>query len=181
MTNNDYKYILSVIDIYSRFGFARPLIKKEGKDVANSLKDIFYEHRPCKFLQSDNGTEFKNKYIKEICEQFNIEQIHGRTNHPKSQGIVRRFNQTITKFLSKLLFNEDEKNWIKQLNKVIYNYNITIHSSSKKSSFEKYKNIKGFNDFNIKNDETARPNENLYEKDVFENDNWSSNETNENS
>ncbi|KAG0442608.1 Gag-Pol polyprotein [Dictyocoela muelleri] len=145
--NNNYKWIFSIIDIYSRFGFVRPLESKNSKIIAEILRSLFLEHGPCCILQSDNGTEFKNKNIKDLCLEFGITQIHGRPNNPKSQGIVERFNQTITKFLSKSLYIEEEKIWIKNLNNVIYNYNITIHSALKKSPFQKYKNITGFNSF----------------------------------
>ncbi|KAG0440842.1 Gag-Pol polyprotein [Dictyocoela muelleri] len=108
--NGGYKWILTVIDIYSRFGFVKALKNKTGTLVVAGLKDIFHEHGPCEILQSDNGTEFKNKDIQKLCEDLNIEQIHGRPNHPQSQGIVERFNQTITRFISKTLSPSDTKN-----------------------------------------------------------------------
>ncbi|KAG0418124.1 Gag-Pol polyprotein [Dictyocoela roeselum] len=143
--NEDYKYILSVIDIYSRFGIVRALKSKSGGIIANTLREIFYEYGPCQILQSDNGLEFKNAHVQELCEEFNITQIHGRPNHPQSQGIVERFNQTITRFISKQLNNEKDKIWYDKLKKVVYYYNITAHAAFKKSPFVKYRNIKGFN------------------------------------
>ncbi|KAG0435877.1 Gag-Pro-Pol polyprotein [Dictyocoela muelleri] len=107
--NNGLKWVLSIIDIYSRFGFVKALENKTRSLVAASLKDIFMEHGPCKHLQSDNRLEFKNKYIKKLCDEFNIEQIHGQPNNSQSQGIVERFNQTLTRFISKNISNNSEK------------------------------------------------------------------------
>ena len=39
--NKDYRYILVVLDIFSRFAWARPLKKKTGVEVSNALNDIF--------------------------------------------------------------------------------------------------------------------------------------------
>ena len=54
-----YKYIMSVIDIFSRFLFLRPLQTKETNEVAEHLLDIYIEHGPPEILQSDQGQKFK--------------------------------------------------------------------------------------------------------------------------
>ena len=49
---DSYKYIMSVIDIFSRFPFLRPLRTKEMSEVAQHLLDIYSEHGPPEILQS---------------------------------------------------------------------------------------------------------------------------------
>ena len=39
--NNSYKYILTVIDVYSRFAWAIPIKSKTGKDVVDAFESIF--------------------------------------------------------------------------------------------------------------------------------------------
>ena len=46
--NQGVKYILAVIDIFSKYGWLVPLKNKTGKAVANALKEIFAERRPTK-------------------------------------------------------------------------------------------------------------------------------------
>ena len=58
---NKYKYILSGIDVASRYKVARPLRTKQAKDVAEMIADI-YKVGPLtypKIFQCDNGSEFK--------------------------------------------------------------------------------------------------------------------------
>ena len=43
--NRGYKYILVVLDVFSRFAWARPLKTKTGAEVANAFQDIFREGR----------------------------------------------------------------------------------------------------------------------------------------
>ena len=58
--NAGYRYILMVIDVFSRYGFARPVKQKTGEEVARALESIFYksQRHPKFYLQSDEGKEF---------------------------------------------------------------------------------------------------------------------------
>ena len=53
---NNYKYIMSVIDMFSWFVFLRPLQLTESAEVVEHLLDIYNEHGPPDILQSDQGT-----------------------------------------------------------------------------------------------------------------------------
>ena len=57
--NNNYKYILTVIDVLSKYAFAKPLKTKSSKDVLKAFENIFKERKPFK-LQTDKGKEFVN-------------------------------------------------------------------------------------------------------------------------
>ena len=60
-----YRYVLSVMDVFSRFHWLYPLQRKFPHLIAESLFKIFSEHgSPCR-LQSDNGGEFK-KNVKRV-------------------------------------------------------------------------------------------------------------------
>ena len=52
--NQGYRYILCVVDIFSRFAYARALKSKTGADVAEALESIFAIAKP-KYLQTDQG------------------------------------------------------------------------------------------------------------------------------
>ena len=69
-----YKYIMSVIDIFSRFVFLRPLQSKESAEIAENLRNIYNEHGPPEILPSDQGTEFKG-VVKTLCEALNVRII----------------------------------------------------------------------------------------------------------
>ena len=53
---DNYKYIMSVIDMFSWFVFLRPLQLTESAEVVEDLLDIYNEHGPPDILQSDQGT-----------------------------------------------------------------------------------------------------------------------------
>jgi transposase InsO family protein len=59
--NKGYEYLLTVIDVLSRFAFVEPIKKKTGKYVVEALKKIFStSRRKPKYLQTDEGLEFFN-------------------------------------------------------------------------------------------------------------------------
>jgi transposase InsO family protein len=57
--NNQYRYLLVRVDIYSRYAFVKPLKTKSARNVANKFEQILIEENemPLK-IQSDEGTEF---------------------------------------------------------------------------------------------------------------------------
>ena len=62
--NNNYKYISTVIDIFSKDSWCYPLKNKNSNDIINSFKDIFKKSkRKQYFIQSDEGSEFINKIV----------------------------------------------------------------------------------------------------------------------
>ncbi|KAF9764450.1 Gag-Pol polyprotein [Nosema granulosis] len=74
------------------------------------MLSAFYRHTESPaILQSDNGKEFINKEMHSLCERFNIVYKHSRLCHPQSNGLFARFNQTLTGYLQKYIFEEEKE------------------------------------------------------------------------
>jgi len=58
----DSKWILTVVDVFSKYLWARPLKNKSAEEVKEAFSCIFKERRPI-VLQIDNGKEFKNTVL----------------------------------------------------------------------------------------------------------------------
>ena len=69
--NKGYRYLLTCIDIFSKFAFVIPLKDKKGINVKNALQKIF-KQRKCEFIWSDRGTEFYNKQVQDLLNENNI-------------------------------------------------------------------------------------------------------------
>ena len=85
--NRGIKYLLAVIDVFSKYGYLVPLKDKTGKSVASVLKTIFKERQPEK-MWVDKGKEFYNKDVKELIELYSTE------NEEKS-SVVERWIRTM--------------------------------------------------------------------------------------
>ena len=93
--NNNYKYILTVIDFFSNYSWCYPLKNKNSTEIINSFKDIFKKSkRSPNFIQSDEGSEFTNKSVQNFFNENNIKWYH-TFNRDIKCSICERFNRTI--------------------------------------------------------------------------------------
>ena len=85
--NQTFKFVLVVLDIFSRFMFLRPLETKFSAEVAKQLVHLFNDVGPPKVVQTDQGTEFKG-VVKQVMTTMGVRIIHSRPYHPQAQGKV---------------------------------------------------------------------------------------------
>ena len=126
--NDGVTFLLLVIDIFSKYGWAIPLKNKEGKTVAEALKTIFKERKPEK-LWTDKGKEFYNKDVKDLIELYSTE------NEEKS-SIVERWIRTMKEKMWKYFTDNNTYTYIDILPDPVEDYNNTIHSSTKLTPVE---------------------------------------------
>ena len=65
--NRGVKYLLVVMDVFSKYGWLIPLKDKMGKSVASALKTTFKERKPEK-MWVDKGKEFYNNDVKDLIK-----------------------------------------------------------------------------------------------------------------
>ena len=103
LPHGSYKWILHIVDHWSKFHFAFPLAQKSATDVAGALhKWVFPVMGLPSILQSDNGQEFINKVIDEVVATWpgQVQLVSGRPRHPQSQGLVEQAHYTLDGMLS---------------------------------------------------------------------------------
>lgn len=126
--NKGYRYILTVIDVFSRYAFARGLKSKHGKGVSNALEDIFIlSNRKPKYIQCDQGKEFYNIHVKSLLKRYDIELFSVFSD--VKCALVERFNRTLKDKMYKYFTYNGTYNWIDVLSKLISSYNSSIHST----------------------------------------------------
>ena len=128
--NNNFKYILTVLDSFSRFGFAYPLATKQPKEVIDCLLELFMIIGKPEELYCDLGSNFVSEYNKIINSKLDIKMSNSFANNHKTAGIIERFNQTIQNAIRKLNDNDRQK-WPSLLKFIINNYNSVPHGSLK--------------------------------------------------
>ena len=70
--NNGIKYLLTVIDIFSKFIWIVHLQRKTGQEVANTFSRILKERRHSK-MWVDKGRQFHNKDVQKLVEFYSTE------------------------------------------------------------------------------------------------------------
>jgi hypothetical protein len=124
--NSGYKYILSVIDCFSRVAYVAELKKKTGGEVSVALVEIFDKFGQCKYLQTDEGTEFSK--VRLILEKWVVTHFH--INSDTKACIVERFQRTLMSKIFRYFEYYHTKTYISVLDDIVTAYNnTTIHSS----------------------------------------------------
>ena len=131
-----YKYILSGVDVASRYKVARPLRSKKASDVAFLLRTIYGNDRiPLnypKIFQVDNGSEFKGEVTK-LLEKNNIEIRRATTKYKHTHtAFAESFNKILAERLFKIQdaqeLNDPETvatTWVRHLYQLVDEINDT--------------------------------------------------------
>lgn len=125
--NDGYKYILMVMDCFSRKAWARPLKDKSGKSVADAFSDIFKDQSPPTKLQSDKGREFYNSDVNFLFKKKGVTLFS--TEDPATKAcMVERLNRTIKVRMYGYFHAKKTTRWIDILQDLILSYNSKVHS-----------------------------------------------------
>lgn len=122
--NKDYKYILIVINCFSKYVWALPLKSKTGTEVSASMEQIFKQQTP-KNLQTDMGKEFFNKQFEVLTKKYNVN--HYNTFSEKKASIVERVNRTLKGWMWKEFNMQGNYKWLTLLPQIVHQYNNKIH------------------------------------------------------
>ena len=129
--NKNYKYILTVIDFFSKYSWCYPLKTKKSEEIINSFKDIFKKSkRKPTMIQSDEGTEFTNNQTQTFFKDNNINWYHSYNRDIKC-SICERYNRTILNKIYKNFTLNNNTIWINDLDKLVNEYNNSYHRSIK--------------------------------------------------
>jgi transposase InsO family protein len=125
--NDGYKFLLNVIDVFSRYAWSVPLKYKTGASVTTALKALFINRQP-RTLQSDEGTEFVNRTVQRYLKNQVIE-FH-TTHIPDIKcALIETFNRTLKSKIYKYFTKHITYRYINILQKLLEGYNNTVHST----------------------------------------------------
>jgi len=132
--NNGYKYLLTVIDCFSKYAWAVPLKSKQSHEIINAFTEIF-KFRKCMKLQCDKGTEFINKPVQAFLKSENV-HFFTADNPDIKASMVERFNRTLKTKMWKYFTHTKTTKYIDVLEKLLISYNNSYHSSIKMAPVE---------------------------------------------
>ena len=125
-TNNDVRFLLTVIDCFSRFLWMRPLKNKNGTTVASAMQDILEnmkESESIKRLVSDRGSEFTSSQWRNLMQRYGIKHTYANT-HPR---FAERVQQSIQNMITMWLTEQESRTYIDVLPRIVETYNDRFH------------------------------------------------------
>jgi transposase InsO family protein len=125
--NNGNKYLLTVVDCFSKFAWVIPTKSKSANDVLDAFKKLFFNSAPRKpkLLQTDKGKEFVNSKVQTYLRSLGIK--HFSTNSEMKASMVERFNRTINGLLERYLTFHKTERYMDVLQDLVKNYNNSYH------------------------------------------------------
>ena len=132
--NSNYKFILTVIDILTKFAWAIPLSNKSGLSITNGFKIVLSENpqgaseiRKPEKLWVDRCSEFYNKTFKSLLKEYET-KLYSTYSDLKAV-FIEKFNRTLLHIINKPMFINGDGNWVNIINDEVINNNNNIHST----------------------------------------------------
>ncbi|RWS21323.1 hypothetical protein B4U80_03489, partial [Leptotrombidium deliense] len=123
--NNGYKYLLTAIDLFSKYAFAVPIKNKKAETVVAAFEKIFKRRIPLK-LQTDKGKEFINSSLQKFLKNNHVKFFTSHNDVIKC-SVVERFNRTLKSKMFKYFTANGTRKYIDVLQDFLNSYNNSYH------------------------------------------------------
>ena len=127
--NKGFKYLLTCVDIFSKYAWVIPLKTKQGQELVKALRTILSSGRKPLKLQTDKGTEFLNRQFQKFLRDNNIHFF--TVNSGLKASVIERFNRTFKNKMYKYFTAKNTLSYIDVLPQLVSSYNNTYHRSIK--------------------------------------------------
>ena len=129
---NGFKYLLVIIDVYSKYPFVFPTRNMETSTVMEKFTEIFAMYGYPDAILSDRGTNFESEAFQTFCKKRSIKKLRTTSYHPEGNGICERFNRTIKQLIFALLTSRElsRNQWSKVLPEAVHSYRFSVHNTT---------------------------------------------------
>jgi len=144
--NHGFKWILLVIDVFTRQAYAQPMKSKESENSLSAFKKIIGEKGKPEKLITDNGSEFTNREFQKFLSNSNVFHETNEPQYHPTLGMIDRLCRTIKEKIFKYFTDKNETNWVDHLQNIINAYNLSPHEAledltPQEAAEEKYKSF----------------------------------------
>jgi transposase InsO family protein len=133
-THSNNKYILTVIDHFSKYVSAYPLPNKSAETVTRAMVQFISNNSVPKEIVSDRGSEFISELFTKTCKLLEAKNKFTTAYHPMANGLTEKANSTIKKTLSHLA-KDDRFTWDDQLPTAVLAINTSFQTSIQEIPF----------------------------------------------
>ena len=128
--NDGVSYLLTCIDVFSKYAYVIPLKRKTGRSLVKAFETIFKTGEVPLRLQTDKGTEFRNRLFQTFLKKHNVHFFVSQNDDIKA-AIVERFNRTLKERMWRYFTKHNTKRYVDILPNLVKSYNKTYHRSIK--------------------------------------------------
>ncbi|CAF1339298.1 unnamed protein product, partial [Rotaria sp. Silwood1] len=130
------RYIISLTDVLSKFVITKAVRDCSAATAAKFLiNDVILKYGAPTCILTDNGTHFTSQIMNKLFDNLGVTHLYSTVYHPQTNGQIERFNATMDGKIAALC-NERRTDWDEVLQFVTFNYNTSIHATTKQTPFE---------------------------------------------
>ena len=135
-TRSGKQYAIVFVDFLTKWPEVFATLGQDTGIIAKLLiEKIIPVHGVPQQLLSDRGGCFVSKLVFELYRLLGIDKIQTTAYHPKSDGMVERFNRTLIEMLAKTA-RKDPRKWDQQLPFTLFAYRTSPHESTGATPFK---------------------------------------------
>lgn len=108
-STSGFRYIITLVDKYSRWVEAYPARSITAVDVADALFQYVSRFGLMTALITDQGRQFMSAVFQSVCGLLGVDHIHTTPYHPAANGAVERQHRTLMSVLSLLTQSDDHQ------------------------------------------------------------------------
>ena len=135
-SENGNKYVMVMTDAFTKWVELAAITDKTAKTIGR----IFFEGWICRFsapltIVTDQGKEFNNAILKEICQLWQIDKKRTSPFHPQTNSSAESYNRSLIKYFKAMLADHSMLDWECLLPCASMAYNCHIHRSTAETPF----------------------------------------------
>ena len=128
--NKEFRFLLCVIHIFSKYAWVIPLKDKKGVTITNIFQKMLKEsNRKPNEMSVDKGNEFYNSSFKKCLKDNNIEKYS--INSEGESVVAKRFIRTLKTKIYQYMTSISKKVYVDKLDDIVNEYNNTYHRTIK--------------------------------------------------
>ena len=132
--SNGHRFILVAIDYFTKWVEAASYPNVTRNVIQKFIKrDLICRYGLPERIVTDNATNFNNKMMTEMCEQFKIKHHNSVPYRPKMNGAVEAANKNIKKIIQKMTVTY--KDWHEMLPFALHGYRTSVRTSTGATPF----------------------------------------------
>ena len=125
--NDGVKYLLVVIDVFSRYLWIQPLKSKQHGQVIEGLRKILSSGRISKEIRSDKGSELRNRWVRDFFKEKGIH--HYVTQNETKANYAERVIRTMKTIFYRYFTHNHTYRYLDVLQDMVHSYNNRSHRS----------------------------------------------------
>ncbi|CAM8912699.1 unnamed protein product [Rhodiola kirilowii] len=133
--SNGHTYILAATDYFSKWAEAVTLREVKKENVVDFItKHIIYRHGVPQRIVTDNGKQFSNKLMTNLCEKFKFKQYKSSMYNAPANGLAEAFNKTLCNLLRKVV-GKSKRDWHEKIGEALWAYRTTYKTPTQATPY----------------------------------------------